>query len=79
MRAFEIEPEDWMRAYDIPLLVNVQPAGKYLCERFHRAGGVPAVMRELLDAGRLIGDCITVTGTSVADNLRRRGQAPIAT
>jgi dihydroxy-acid dehydratase len=67
-----IEPEDWMRAYDIPLLVNVQPAGKYLCERFHRAGGVPAVMRELLDAGRLIGDCITVTGTSVADNVRAR-------
>ena len=67
-----IEPEDWMRAYDIPLLVNVQPAGKYLCERFHRAGGVPAVMRELLDAGRLIGDCMTVTGTSVADNVRAR-------
>jgi dihydroxyacid dehydratase/phosphogluconate dehydratase len=67
-----IEPEDWMRAYDIPLLVNVQPAGKYLCERFHRAGGVPAVMRELLDAGRLIGDCMTVTGTSVAENVRAR-------
>ena len=67
-----IEPADWMHAYDIPLLVNVQPAGKYLCERFHRAGGVPAVMRELLDAGRLIGDCITVTGTSVADNVRAR-------
>jgi dihydroxy-acid dehydratase len=61
-----------MRAYDIPLLVNVQPAGKYLCERFHRAGGVPAVMRELLDAGRLVGDCMTVTGTSVAENLRTR-------
>ena len=67
-----IEPGDWMGAYDIPLLVNVQPAGKYLCERFHRAGGVPAVMRELLDAGRLTGDCITVTGTSVADNVRAR-------
>ncbi len=67
-----IEPEDWMRAYDIPLLVNVQPAGKYLCERFHRAGGVPAVMRELLDAGRLIGDCMTVTGASVAENVRAR-------
>jgi dihydroxy-acid dehydratase len=67
-----IEPEDWMRAYDIPLLVNVQPAGKFLCERFHRAGGVPAVMRELLDAGRLIGGCMTVTGTSVAVNVRAR-------
>ncbi len=67
-----IEPEDWMRAYDIPLLVNVQPAGKYLCERFHRAGGVPAVLRELLDAGRLIGNCMTVTGASVAENVRAR-------
>ena len=39
--------------YDLPLLVNMQPAGKYLGERFHRAGGVPAVMWELLEAGRL--------------------------
>ena len=39
-------------ADDIPLLVNMQPAGKYLGERFHLAGGVPAVMGELLEAGR---------------------------
>ena len=70
-----IGPDDWMGAYDIPLLVNVQPAGKYLCERFHRAGGVPAVMRELLDAGRLDGACITVTGSSVADNLAGRASS----
>ena len=49
----EITPEDWMKyGYDMPLLVNMQPAGKYLGERFHRAGGVPAVMCELLRAGR---------------------------
>ena len=54
----EIAPEDWMaHGYDLPLLVNMQPAGKYLGERFHRAGGVPAVMWELLEAGKLDGDC----------------------
>ena len=48
----EIEPDDWMtHGYDLPLLVNMQPAGKYLSERFHRAGGVPAVMWELLAGG----------------------------
>ncbi len=39
--------------HDVPLLVNMQPAGRYLGERFHRAGGVPAVLCELLDAGKL--------------------------
>src|SRR3546814_4073673 len=56
----EIGAEDWSAAYDLPLIVNMQPAGKYLGERFHRAGGVPAVMWELLQAGRLHGDCLTV-------------------
>ncbi|AGH50147.1 dihydroxy-acid dehydratase [Sphingomonas sp. MM-1] len=68
----EIGPDDWSAAYDLPLIVNMQPAGKYLGERFHRAGGVPAVMWELLGAGRLDGDCLTVTGRSVADNLAGR-------
>jgi len=53
----------------IPLLANVQPAGAYLSEDFHRAGGVPAVMAELAKAGLLETDCLTVTGTSLADNL----------
>ena len=54
----DLRPEDWMaHGYDIPLLVNMQPAGDHLSERFHRAGGVPAVMWELLQAGRLDGDC----------------------
>jgi dihydroxy-acid dehydratase len=69
----EIGHEDWMaHGYDVPLLVNVQPAGKYLSERFHRAGGVPAVMWELLQAGRLAGDAITVTGRTLAESLEGR-------
>lgn len=66
----ELEPAVWTdHGYDLPLLVNMQPAGQYLGERFHRAGGVPAAMWELLNAGKLIGDCLTVTGRSIADNL----------
>jgi dihydroxy-acid dehydratase len=68
----EITPHDWLQARDLPLLANVQPAGRYLGERFHRAGGVPAVMCELLAAGRLSADCVTATGRSVADNLAGR-------
>jgi xylonate dehydratase len=49
----ELQARDWMTfGYDVPLLVNMQPAGRYLGERFHRAGGVPAVLCELLDAGK---------------------------
>lgn len=66
-------PEDWqLHGYDIPLLADVQPAGRFLGERFHRAGGVPAIMWELLAAGKLDGSCTTVTGRSVADNLDGR-------
>ncbi|WP_319517591.1 IlvD/Edd family dehydratase [uncultured Martelella sp.] len=69
----ELKPSDWQDyGFDIPLLANVQPAGEFLGERFHRAGGVPAVMWELLQAGRLSGDCPTVTGRPVADNLQGR-------
>ncbi|WP_432348843.1 IlvD/Edd family dehydratase (plasmid) [Shinella yambaruensis] len=69
----ELEPEDWqVHGYDIPLLADVQPAGRFLGERFHRAGGVPAIMRELLDAGKLDGDCPTVTGRNMAENLEGR-------
>ncbi|WP_448464253.1 IlvD/Edd family dehydratase [Martelella sp. AMO21009] len=69
----ELKPEDWQEhGYDIPLLANVQPAGKYLGERFHRAGGVPAIMWELLNAGKLEGDAPTVTGATMADNLEGR-------
>jgi len=69
----EISTEDWIEhGYDVPLLVNMQPAGKYLSERFHRAGGVPAVMWELLQAGRLDGHALTCTGRSQAENLHGR-------
>ncbi len=70
----ELRPEDWQEhGHDIPLLANVQPAGAYLGERFHRAGGVPAIMWELLQAGRLDESCPTVTGRSVGENLAGRG------
>jgi dihydroxy-acid dehydratase len=69
----ELGTGDWMEhGYDIPLLVNMQPAGEYLSERFHRAGGVPAVMWELLHAGKLDGSALTCTGRSQADNLEGR-------
>jgi dihydroxy-acid dehydratase len=62
--------DDWQRlGPDIPLLVDCQPAGRFLGEAFHRAGGVPAVMKELLDAGKLNGDAMTVNGKTIAENL----------
>jgi dihydroxy-acid dehydratase len=70
----EIGAEDWMTyGYDLPLLVNMQPAGKYLSERFHRAGGVPAVIHELIGAGQFEGGALTVTGRSQSDNVEGRG------
>jgi dihydroxy-acid dehydratase len=69
----EIRHEDWMEhGYDLPLLVNMQPAGKYLSERFHRAGGVPAVMWELLQAGKLDGGQMTVTGRTLGETIEGR-------
>lgn len=66
----ELDVTDWQRhGFDIPLLVNMQPAGIYLGESFFRAGGVPAVMGELLNAGLLHKDVITATGSSMAQNL----------
>ena len=68
----ELTTADWSAAYDIPLLVNMQPAGKYLGERFHHAGGVPAVLCELLAAGRIDGGALTCTGMSLAKNIEGR-------
>ncbi|WP_269429163.1 IlvD/Edd family dehydratase [Sphingomonas sp. 37zxx] len=68
----DITPEDWMVGYDLPLLVNMQPAGKYLGERFHRAGGVPAVLCELLAKGKIDGDVPTITGRTLAENIAGR-------
>jgi dihydroxy-acid dehydratase len=53
----------------IPLLADFKPSGKYLMEDLHQYGGVPAVMKYLLGKGLLHGDCITVTGKTVAENL----------
>jgi len=54
----------------VPLIANLQPHGPYAMAALHALGGVPLVMRELLDAGLLHGDAITVTGSTVAENLR---------
>ncbi|MGB7097152.1 MAG: IlvD/Edd family dehydratase [Xanthobacteraceae bacterium] len=63
---------DWEKiGFDVPLLVNMQPAGEYLGEEYYRAGGLPAVMHELLEAGRIHGDALTINGKSVADNIAR--------
>ena len=64
--------EDWETVgYDVPLLVNMQPAGHYLGEEYFRAGGLPAVMNELLKAKRIHADAITVNGKTMGDNVKR--------
>jgi dihydroxy-acid dehydratase len=66
----ELAVADWEKVgYDVPLLVNVQPAGEYLGEDYYRAGGLPAVMHELHAAGRLHGDALTINGKTVAENV----------
>jgi dihydroxy-acid dehydratase len=68
----ELSVEDWEKfGYDVPLLVNMQPAGEYLGEEYYRAGGLPAVMHELLEAGRIHGDALTINGKTVAENVAR--------
>ncbi|MCE8032681.1 dihydroxy-acid dehydratase [Billgrantia tianxiuensis] len=65
----ELTNDDWQAlGHAIPLLANVMPAGAYLSEEFHRAGGVPAVVSELLGAGKLHGEALTVNGRTLADN-----------
>ena len=65
-----LEVEDWQQVgYDLPLLVDCQPAGQHLGEGFHLAGGLPAVMKELLDHGKLKGEALTCTGRTMAENL----------
>lgn len=66
--------DDWQSlGHDVPLLVNMQPAGKYLGEDYQRAGGVPAVVGELIDAGFLPNpDALTVNGRSMGENCGTR-------
>jgi dihydroxy-acid dehydratase len=67
----ELDIRDWDKiGYEIPLLVNLMPAGKYLGEAFHRAGGVPAVLRELQRAGMLRNDAMTVNGKTIGENVK---------
>ncbi len=65
----ELDNDDWERlGYDVPLLVNMQPAGEYLGEEYYRAGGVPAVVAELIAMGRINREAITVNGRSLYEN-----------
>jgi len=67
----ELETEAWQKiGYDIPLMANIQPAGKYLCESYHRAGGTAAIMSELLKHKKLNGTVLTASGKTLADNLK---------
>ncbi len=70
-----LDNDDWQKlGHDIPLLVNLQPAGKYLGEDFHRAGGVPAVVNALLDADLLPHpDAITANGKGMGENCATTG------
>ena len=62
--------DDFQRVSDrVPFLADLKPSGRYVQEDLHRVGGLPAVMRYLLEQGLLNGDCMTVTGQSIADNL----------
>jgi dihydroxy-acid dehydratase len=62
--------DDFQAASDrIPLLANLKPTGQYVMEDLHAVGGTPAVLRYLLDKGVLHGDCLTVTGKTLAENL----------
>lgn len=63
---------NWQKlGHEIPLLVNCQPAGEYLMEKFYRAGGIPAVMKELIKNNKINTKAMTVTGKSVGENLRK--------
>ena len=67
----ELETDAWQKVgYDIPLMANIQPAGEYLCESYHRAGGTAAIMSELLSHDKLHGDVMTVTGKKLSENLK---------
>ena len=67
----ELTNEDWYRVgFEVPLLLNMQPAGQYLGEDYYQAGGAPAIMAQLLEAGLLWPDALTVNGRTVEENVR---------
>ena len=66
----EFTLEDFQRVSDrTPLIADLKPSGKYLMEDVHGVGGTPAIMKYLLDNGYLHGDCMTITGKTLAENL----------
>jgi len=60
-----------------PFLANLKPSGKYVMEDLHNIGGIPAIMKFLLNHGMIHGDCMTVTGASVAENLQDVQAVPV--
>ena len=65
----ELDNDDWEKiGYEVPLIVNLQPAGEYLGEEYHRAGGVPAVVAELITKGKINKKAITVNARSLYEN-----------
>ncbi|MGY3054953.1 dihydroxy-acid dehydratase [Pedobacter sp. UYEF25] len=66
----EVTQDDFQRMSDeTPVLADFKPSGKYLMQDLHQYGGIPAVLKYLLDEGLLHGDCLTVTGKTMAENL----------
>ncbi len=67
----DLELKDWQRlGLEVPLIVDLQPAGKYLGEEYHRAGGVPAVVHELMAHGLIHEDARTANGRTIGENCR---------
>jgi len=67
----ELSIDDWQEhGHRLPLLVNLQPAGEYLGEDFYRAGGVPAVVAQLIKAGAIVESAMTVNGRTIGENCR---------
>jgi dihydroxy-acid dehydratase len=67
----KLEVKDWEKhGYELPLLVNLQPAGEYLGEDYHRAGGVPAVVAELIKAGKIHEGALTANGKTIGENCK---------
>src|SRR6476469_6151222 len=67
----DLAVKDWETiGHEIPLLVNLQPAGHFLGEGYHRAGGVPAVFGELIRGGKLHTGALTVTGKTIGENYK---------
>ena len=59
----------------VPVICNLKPSGKYVATDLHKAGGIPQVMKVLLNAGLLHGDCMTITGRTLAEELGRRARS----